>query len=161
MGFKFENNTCLSLCPDGTYYDSILNECTICDSNKCTECIKTATTCTKCSNELALDITTFTCKPCCSRSIYGKVSKISCCVCPLQFNGYCSYKNQTNGNVLFDNDYESFINSKKNLSFYVFFAFLIILAFILCISSFIMIRPLFIKNKKYGTILYSALEDSN
>lgn len=47
-----------------------------------------------------LDTTTFTCKACCSRSVYGKVKPefaVSCCNCPPnnEYTGYCLSSNET------------------------------------------------------------------
>jgi len=152
---------CLSLCPGGTYYDSISNECAICDSDKCVECIKTSTSCTKCRNPMALDVSTFTCKPCCTRSIHGKVSTVSCCNCPLEFNGFCSNNNQTTGDFSTSGD-----NYQKDLKthskpFYVLSFSLFIIAFVLLIFSFILLKNFFVKRKQYGSVLYSALEETN
>ena len=149
---------CTSLCPDGTYYDSISNECAVCDSEKCLECIKTSTTCTKCKITSALDISTFTCKPCCSRYIHGKVSPVSCCNCPVEFNGYCLNNNQTSGKIEFNGSVDS---KKYSKSIYILSFFLIILAFVLLVFSCIMMKSFFVKRKKYGSVLYSALEETN
>jgi hypothetical protein len=162
LGFKLANSKCLSQCPEGTYYETALNECTICNSDKCIECIKTATTCTKCADPLALDIKSFTCKPCCSRSIHGTVSLISCCNCPAQFNGYCSQIDETLSKFTTTNNNLD-LNANKthnSASYYVFAVMLIIVVFFLIIASVLSIRPLLAKRREFGSVLYTSLVDS-
>jgi hypothetical protein len=72
-------------------------------------------------NPMALDVSTFTCKPCCTRSIHGRVSTVSCCNCPLEFNGFCSNNNQTTGD--FSTSGDNFQNDLKTHSKSFFFIY--------------------------------------
>lgn len=127
IGFSFNGQECASTCPETTYFDTLLNECTMCNLTVCRWCIKTANTCTLCADSsFALDESSFTCRPCCSRSIRGKIKYNStCCQCS---NGICL--NQTSLDVTISEkmptirgDDDSTINSK----FYTGFSVLIIL----------------------------------
>ena len=145
----------MSQCPGGTYYDYTLNECTICNGDLCNECVKTASTCTRCNSPLALDASSFTCRPCCSRSIHGKVSATTCCDCPTFYNGYCAYKNHSWVDFHGESGVEM-TSPSNNLFFY----FLITVAIVFLVGAMLIIKPLFRKKKLYGSVVYSALDDS-
>ena len=88
MGFVFKSGFCKSTCIDGTFYNKEKKQCELCDPNVCQWCIESPQKCTKCFTPLVLDKAQYTCKPCCSRSIHGKITEVSCCNCDLE-NGLC------------------------------------------------------------------------
>jgi hypothetical protein len=96
IGFNFNqiDNTCKSICPDATFYNTNTNSCQICDASSCHFCIKSPTTCTKCLQPKVLDLSTMKCKICCSRSIHGTAAE-SCCSCPEVWTGFCDSSNSS------------------------------------------------------------------
>ena len=153
-GFQYENNKCSSLCPEGTYYDSLLQECNVCNSMSCAECVKTANTCTKCNSPFALDLSTYTCKPCCSRSIHGKMTSLSCCNCASKYDGYCLKANNTETEIkkLFN-----IITNKSINSYSVATVFLFIVSTLVIIVSLVLLKPFQRKAKDYGSVQYTPL----
>ena len=86
VGKKF---TCESTCPDGTFYDQASGDCSLCNSTSCLTCIKGPSQCTRCSTPLVLDTLNWSCKPCCGRSVHGKLKASMCCNCPTVYDGTC------------------------------------------------------------------------
>jgi hypothetical protein len=164
-GFKYDSNNkeCQSTCPDGTFYDTSFNECNVCNSSNCKSCIRTPNTCTKCHDSMALDLSTFTCKPCCTRSIRGKI-KLNCCNCPrFNFNGFCLMSNQTSDNTVFE-EIIDFMTVKQSSTGLKIMSIIFILVSLLLIfySTFLLKEKIFQKFKKsetsYAQVRYSVLD---
>jgi hypothetical protein len=157
IGFKYFKKECQSECPEGTYFDLEQRECELCNATACKWCIKTANTCTRCDSSLALDPTTFTCRPCCTRSIRGKIKYPTCCNCPSEnFNGMCLLPNQTeNYNVIIE-----FLQvNKSSTTVTGLSVFIIILALAIYLASAYLFRRNWLSKKRYGDIEYSVLSD--
>lgn len=153
-GFVSKNDECISTCPEGTYFDNLLNECVVCDSSKCSECVSSATQCTKCFSPLSLDVDSFTCKPCCGRAIYGKTMTNSCCNCPNKYNGYCSKATK-------DETFNMSPN-KNGISFrLIFFCLFVLVSILVLIISIKYVLSCTRKSReKYDTVVYMALNES-
>lgn len=157
-GLIMKNFECLSNCPDGTYYDTINKECTICNTNNCSSCVKTATICTKCFSPFVLDEATFTCKQCCSRSIHGKVKANSCCYCPEIYNGYCSVQNDLKNTIIFGISFRKETTNKVALTFTILF---VILSVFLFLYSIVSLRKTCKKNQsKFASVEYRPLNET-
>ena len=157
-GFKQVNTECQSQCADGTYFDKLSKECSICNTNNCSSCVKTASTCIRCFSPLVLDITTFTCKQCCSRSIHGKLKAYSCCNCPEISTGYCSIQEDSSKDSvssIFGISVKKETTNKLGLFFSLVFVFLSIG---LLVYAVLKLRKTFrINNTKYATVEYRPL----
>ncbi|EAR95046.2 TNFR/NGFR cysteine-rich region family protein (macronuclear) [Tetrahymena thermophila SB210] len=77
--FDSSNNTCTSICPDGTYQDSSSN-CSQCNST-CATCEGSASFCKSCSGTLFLDESTNSCNPTCPQGTYQNAIGNICTVC--------------------------------------------------------------------------------
>jgi hypothetical protein len=157
-GFKYDKKECKSECPEGTYFDLAQNECELCNATACRWCIKTPNTCTRCESSLALDSTAFTCRPCCTRSIRGKIKYPTCCNCPSEnFTGMCLLPNQTdNSNVIIE-----FLQVNKSSSKVTGVSvFLIIVALALfLLSAYVFRKGWLSRTKRYDEVEYSVLSD--
>lgn len=144
-GFKFLNGkTCTSNCADGTYYESKVDQCVLCNSTLCDQCIERADKCTKCLPPLVLDRSTNTCKKCCSRMVYGKMKvdlTISCCNCPAssEYQGYClADKSSSNSNVTSFNPFDKIKNiyqEYNSTSVIIFSLVLLIISILITMMS--------------------------
>jgi hypothetical protein len=156
-GFKYSQEImeCVSDCPDGTYFNDLLNICSLCDTKNCINCIKEPAMCIKCGDNFALDTATFACKQCCRNTIGHNDH---CCQCPQRFNGFCLDSNCTRNEL-------DFLSLKLNLnleikydawSFLIFIFFLIVL--ILFTVSVIFFRSFRKFDQKFNSIEYSYLK---
>jgi hypothetical protein len=158
--FKYSEKMieCISECPDGTYFNHLLNACDLCDGIKCDQCIKEPYMCIKCSNSLALDTTTFSCKTCCNLNIKEKITPGDCCQCPLNFNGFCLNFNFTQNEKLNFLNLNSEIKSDR-WSFLIFiFLFLVIIVFTISIIFFRSYKKF---DQKFNSIEYSYLNSND
>ncbi|CAF0847835.1 unnamed protein product [Rotaria sp. Silwood1] len=85
-GFRFDEQQkqCLSLCPNGNFYNKDDNICKLCTDN-CLECLHPGSYCRQCSYPMSLDISTHKCLSCCTSNI----TTDDCCQCPLIWDGFC------------------------------------------------------------------------
>ena len=156
-GFIYSKKECRSECPEGTYFDIDQNECKLCNESNCKWCIKSPNMCTRCESSLALDLVTFTCQPCCTRSIRGKIKYPTCCNCPTyNFNGNCLLANQTEdtSSVIIH-----FIKDNKSSFLLNGVSFILVLLSIgLFLYSLYLIGKNFKKtSKQYDSVQYSTL----
>lgn len=158
-GSKKQNYECKSSCPDGSYYENLTQECTACNTNNCSLCVRTPSTCIKCFSPLVLDQTSYTCKQCCTRSIHGKLKVNSCCNCPEEYTGFCASRQESNFNsYVFGIVLRKETTNKITVAFSVIF--IIVSCFILICSIVILGRSCKKDVTKYSSVRYSVLDRS-
>ena len=152
----------MSECPEGTYFDAATHECRLCNSNKCRACIRDANTCVRCEAPLALDVAGFTCKPCCSRSLHGKVKEPpSCCVCgTAPYSGFCDAGQATrNSSSLVFRMFERVKSSSKMNS--TFFVIAVVTATGLSLLAIVSIGKTCKKHKEFVQVEYVPLKSES
>lgn len=158
-GSKKENYECKSTCPDGSYFESLTQECTVCNTNNCSLCVKTKNTCTKCFNPLVLDVTTYTCKQCCTRSIHGKLKASSCCNCPEEYTGFCLSQLDSNSYpIFFGITLRTETTNKLTVTFFVLI--MLIAASIILYSALSLKKACKKKGTPYASVEYSVLNET-
>lgn len=83
-GFLFndKDRKCLSLCPNGNYFDQGEQKCKLCADN-CLECYSPGTHCRQCTYPLSLNMITHHCSSCCTSNI----TTAKCCQCSSSWDG--------------------------------------------------------------------------
>lgn len=73
---------CLSLCPNGNYYNKNEKSCKLCEDS-CLECLYPGSYCQQCSYPMSLDSSKHRCLSCCPTN----VTTDDCCQCPSVWDG--------------------------------------------------------------------------
>ena len=98
-GFTLNENTCVSNCANGNYFDKDENVshpwnypkrkylfpiqvCKMC-TNDCHECLSPGSYCRQCVYPMALETIAHRCLPCCATNL----TTDDCCQCPLSWDG--------------------------------------------------------------------------
>jgi hypothetical protein len=163
-GFRYTSGECKSECPDGTYYDTIDAGCKICNYSSCSWCVKTPNTCVKCAPPLALDVSTLTCKPCCARSLRGKLKNPTCCNCPSSLNGFCLSSSSDDADTLINRIFKSDSSSDDDGFGWKSFIFLLFLVacLVLALYSVYFLRKSFKKsNRQHDNVKYTVLQEND
>ena len=137
-----------------------MEQCALCNLTLCDQCIEKPDKCTKCLPPLVLDLTTFTCKKCCTRAVYGKIkadSTVSCCNCPAEYNGLCSDKTNANSTLLSPFFKLKDIYEEYNSTYFIVLFFILLILSILLIMWAVFIFKKSCSRDKKINVEYSPL----